>query len=78
MENKLTAKQLEVYFLIKKYIKEHNYPPSIRELCALCNVSSPATMFVHLKKMKKKGYIDYIERKSRTLQIIKGVSDDII
>lgn len=74
----LTPKQVEVYLAIKGFIDKYHYSPSIRELCKMCGLNSTATMFVHLKKMRKKGYIDYIERKMRTITIVKEIDYDII
>lgn len=67
----LTDKQEEVLLKIKYFIKVNGYSPTIRELCDLCNLNSTATMFVHLQKLKEKGYIDYIPKKFRTIKIIK-------
>ena len=63
---KLTEKQNEVLTVIKKFMAEKGFAPTIRELCALCNLSSTATMFVHIKNLTKKGYISQTESKFRT------------
>ena len=67
----MTDKQNKVYEEIKKYIIENGYPPTIRELCDILNLKSTGTIQVMLKRIKKKGYIDYNEYKSRTIRIIK-------
>lgn len=67
----MTKKQKELYDIIKKYIVKNGYPPTIRELCNELNVKSTGTIQVMLKRIKKKGYIDYQEYKSRTIRIIK-------
>ena len=51
MEYNLTKKQKEVLDYIKKYIASHGYPPAIREIGAGLGLSSPATVFAHLKKL---------------------------
>ena len=56
---KLTSKQEQILTTIKKFIADNGYSPSIRELCSLCNLSSTATMFVHLKNLTTKGYINH-------------------
>ena len=68
MEN-LTNKQNEILTEIKKFIAKNGYAPTIRELCSLCNLSSTATMFVHLKNLTKKGYISQTENKFRTIEL---------
>jgi repressor LexA len=65
----LTNKQNEILTEIKKFIAKKGYAPTIRELCSLCNLSSTATMFVHLKNLTKKGYISQTENKFRTIEL---------
>ena len=66
---KLTDKQTKILNCIKKFIAEKGYAPTIRELCKLCNLSSTATMFVHLKNLSTKGYITQTESKFRTIEL---------
>ena len=66
---KLTSKQNEILTVIKKFIANKGYAPTIRELCKLCNLSSTATMFVHLKNLTNKGYINQTENKFRTIEL---------
>lgn len=66
---KLTSKQEQILTTIKKFIADNGYSPSIRELCSLCNLSSTATMFVHLKNLTSKGYINQAGSKSRTIEL---------
>ena len=66
---KLTNKQDEILTVIKKFIANKGYAPTIRELCKLCNLSSTATMFVHLKNLTTKGYINQTENKFRTIEL---------
>ncbi|MGM9878272.1 MAG: transcriptional repressor LexA [Bacilli bacterium] len=66
---KLTHKQQIILTEIKKFIAKYGYSPTIRELCDLCNLSSTATMFVHLKNLTQKGYISQSGNKFRTLYL---------
>lgn len=66
---KLTAKQEIILDVIKKFIAEKGYSPTIRELCKLCNLNSTATMFVHLKNLTSKGYINQDGNKFRTIEL---------
>ncbi len=66
---KLTDKQKKILTIIKKFIAENGYAPTIRELCNLCGLSSTATMFVHLKNLTNKGYIKQTENKFRTIEL---------
>ena len=66
---KLTNKQEIILTNIKKFMAETGYAPTIRELCKICNLNSTATMFVHLKNLTKKGYINQTESKFRTIEL---------
>lgn len=70
MVEKLTRKQQEVLTVIKKYIAEHGYSPSVREVCDLMNLSSTATVFVHMKHLMNKGYLKQTDNKFRTLEVL--------
>ena len=52
------------------YINDNEYPPTVRELCSMMGVNSPATIQYHLKNMKNKGIIDCKEKASRTIKIL--------
>lgn len=67
----LTETQERLYLTIKKYIENYGYSPTVRELCKLNGVNSPATIHYGLKQLKKKGYIDYQYNKNRTIRIMK-------
>ncbi len=67
-EERLTKRQKEVFKQICKYIDENGYSPSIRELCKLCGLSSSATMFAHLQKLRDKGFIYFEDKKFRTIK----------
>ena len=71
MEKKqLTKRQSEILTFIKKYIARHGYPPAIREICSGVGLSSPATVFVHVKNLENLGYIKSTNNKFRTLELL--------
>lgn len=72
-DENITKAQVETYAAIKEYIDMYKYSPSIRDLCKIRGKSSPATMLYELRILKKKGYIDFAENKSRTIRILKEV-----
>ena len=67
---KLTSKQEEVLTVIKKYIAQKGYAPTVREICAELNLSSPATTHFHLNRLEKKGYIKKGKSKNRCLEVL--------
>ncbi len=68
--DKLTPKQKETLIYIKKYIVEHGFPPSVREICKGMNLSSPATAHSHLNQLEKKGFIRKEANKFRTIELL--------
>ena len=70
MNKKITKKQQEVLQFIKKYTVEHGFPPAIREICAGLNLSSPATVHVHLKHLEEAGCIRKTNSKFRTIEVL--------
>ncbi len=66
----LTTRQNEILNYIKKYIATHGYPPTIREIGAAVDVSSPATIHAHLANLEKKGFIRKQETKNRALELL--------
>ncbi len=67
---KITKRQQDVLDFIKKYIATHGYPPAIREICKGIKLSSPATVFVHMKNLEQLGYIKTTSNKFRTIEIL--------
>ncbi len=70
MEKKITKKQEEVLSYIKKYIVANGYPPAVREIGAGLGLSSPATVFTHLKKLEENGFIKKSNQKYRTIEVL--------
>ncbi len=70
MKEKLTTKQEETLKYIKKFIAKKGYSPSVREICEGLGLNSPATVFVHLKKLREKGYVTQTNSKFRTLEVL--------
>lgn len=66
----LTKRQEDVLTYIKKYIVEHGFPPSTREIGSALGLSSPATVHTHLKKLADAGYIRKTNSKFRTIEIV--------
>ncbi len=74
---KLTNQQEKLLDVIKHYVVKHGYSPTVRELCKEMNLSSTATVQVHLNNLEKKGYIRKEESKNRTIEILVDNEYDI-
>ena len=83
MKKELTKRQEEIYTFVKKYIVEHGFPPSTREIGAAVGLNSPATVHVHLKHLEEMGLIRKTSSKFRTIEVIgpneyANVKEDVI
>lgn len=70
MDKNITKRQEDVLNYIKKYVVEHGFPPSTREIGAALGLSSPATVHTHLKKLEDAGCIRKTNSKFRTIEIV--------
>jgi repressor LexA len=68
----LTDRQKEIFIFIKEYIREHRYPPTVREVANHFRMSVKGG-FDHLRALKKKEYIRCDLNRSRALEVIKEV-----
>jgi len=66
---KLTLQQEKLLDKIKQFVVKRGYAPTVRELCEEMNLSSTATVQVHLNNLAKKGYIRKDDGKTRTLEL---------
>lgn len=53
----MSEKQKEILEIIKTFIKENGYSPTIREICKLANIKSTAAVHAHIKRLKDEGHI---------------------
>lgn len=67
---KLTDRQNQILETIKKFIAKNGYPPTVREIGALLDLSSPATTHFHLNRLESKGYIRKNKSKNRSLELL--------
>ncbi len=66
----LTDRQQQILDTIKKYIAKNGYPPTVREIGSILNLSSPATIHFHLNRLENKGYIKKNKTKNRSLELL--------
>ena len=67
---KLTERQNDILNAIKKFEAENGYPPTVREIASMVNLSSPATIHTHLTNLVNKGYLKKGSNKNRTLELL--------
>ncbi len=70
----LTPAQQELYDWLIEYIRENQYPPSIRQMMKAMELKSPAPVQSRLEHLRTKGYIEWTEGKARTIRATHEVS----
>ena len=67
---KLTNRQSDILTSIKKFQADNGYPPTVREIGKMVDLSSPATIQTHLLNLEDKGYIKKNANKNRTIELL--------
>ena len=75
--NNLTDAQNELYSWIKKYMRDFQHSPSIRQMMQAMGLKSPAPIQSRLKHLQEKGFISWQEGKARTLQLVEDLVEGV-
>jgi repressor LexA len=67
----LTQRQEQVLEFIRESVRAHGYPPTVREICAQLDLSSPSTVHAHLANLERLGYIKRDPSKPRALDVVR-------
>lgn len=67
-----TKKQRELLEFVDKFIAEHGYGPSYREIMAGCNYTSVATVAVHVNNLITRGHLRKKDRSARSLELVEA------
>lgn len=65
-----TKKQYELLEFIGKFISDHGYGPSYREIMNGCGYTSVATVALHVNNLINKGHLRKKDRSARSLEIV--------
>ena len=66
----MTENEMKVLEAIVEYIKKYQYPPTVRNLCALTGIASTSTVHKKIKSLAEKGYIEF-DNCARGIRVIK-------
>lgn len=76
MKNENLNEKLDlIYNFTVNYVEDNGFPPSVREICAKCNIKSTATAYSYINKLKKKGLLSQSPSKKRAL-IVNSLKKD--
>ena len=66
----LTPKQRRILEFIRRFIEEHDYPPSIRQIQEGCGLSSTSVVDYNLRILERLGYIRRDREVSRAIELL--------
>lgn len=66
----LTRRQEQVLEFIRESVRVDGYPPTVREICAELDLSSPSTVHAHLANLERLGLIKRDPTKPRALDVV--------
>lgn len=67
-----TKKQRELLTYIERFISEHGYSPSYREIMAGLNYTSIATVALHVNNLVKRGHLQKRDNSARSLEVVQS------
>ena len=70
MNGKLSDRQNKMLEFISNFVKDHPYPPSVREIQVGCAISSTSVVDYNLHILKREGYIKRSPDISRGIQLL--------
>jgi repressor LexA len=66
----LSAKQQGILEFMRRFIDEHDYPPSIRDIQIGCDISSTSVVDYNLKALERMGFIRRDREVSRAIELL--------
>lgn len=66
----LTPKQQKILNFLREFIREKDYPPSIRDIQLGCGISSTSVVDYNLKALERLGYIRRDREVSRAIELL--------
>lgn len=73
-----TKKQRELLDFIEKFVLEHGYGPSYREIMRGCDYSSVATVATHVNNLITRGHLTKRDRSARSLEVVKQAGEQTV
>ena len=68
----LSAKQRAILEFLRQFIRDKDYPPSIRDIQLGCNISSTSVVDYNLKALERLGHIRRDREVSRAIEMLDG------
>jgi repressor LexA len=66
----LSPKQQKIISFIREFVRDHDYPPSIRDIQVACGISSTSVVDYNLKALERQGLIRRDREISRAIELL--------
>ena len=70
----LTPRQQKIIDFIREHVRQHGYPPSVREIGDAVSLRSSSTVHGHLNRLEARGYLRRDPTKPRTIELLANPS----
>jgi repressor LexA len=72
VELNLTKRQQEIFEFVKRYVGEHGYPPTVRDIGKAIGLTSSSTVHAHLANLERLGLLRRDPTKPRAIEVLGG------
>jgi repressor LexA len=70
VELNLTKRQQEIFDFVKRYVGEHGYPPTVRDIGKAIGLTSSSTVHAHLGNLERLGLLRRDPTKPRAIEVL--------
>jgi repressor LexA len=68
----LTKRQQEIFDFVRRYVGDHGYPPTVRDIGKAIGLTSSSTVHAHLANLEKLGVLRRDPTKPRAIEVLVG------
>ena len=72
MKRKLSERQQCILTVIREFIDDHQFPPTVRDIQTACDISSTSVVDYNLRILQREGYIRREAEVSRGIELLDG------
>ncbi len=76
LRSSLSPRQQEILEFIREFIRENQYPPSVRDIVKGIKMSSTSVAAYHIKQLEARGFLRRQPDISRGLELVAGGGDE--
>jgi len=76
--NALTKRQQEIFEYVRTYVREHGYPPTVRDIGKAIGLTSSSTVHAHLANLEKLGVLKRDPTKPRAIEVLVDKAKSVV